>query len=94
MEEVVSIVESNSIHVVKLLEFQIREANATIHESQDLENWCKSDQGRWIIAHALEIPTWYCFDNPFNLSTHFVVTAKLEDRDYTHWLVKWKKLST
>lgn len=80
---------SERIHTVKVHEFQVAEDDATIFAAEPLLEWERSEQGKWIMSHAIETPVWYKFDNPFNFSTHFVIKAKLRGRDYTYWAMKW-----
>lgn len=65
-----------------------------LYAAEPLYRWEHSEEGQWIMQHAVETPEWHRHADPMNYGYNFFITAKLKERDYTHWLVKWKKLST
>jgi hypothetical protein len=65
-----------------------------LYAAQPLYEWEHSEEGQWIMQHAVETPEWHRHADPMNYGYNFAITAKLKEQDYTHWLIKWKKLST
>lgn len=83
------------LHEVVVHRFRIGDSEDPIlYAAQPLYEWEHSDEGQWIMQHAVESPVWHRHADPLNYGYDFAITAKLKERDYTHWLVKWKKLST
>ena len=65
-----------------------------LYAAQPLYEWEHSEEGQWIMKNAVETPEWHRQADPYNYGYVFAITAKLKEQDYTHWLIKWKKLST
>lgn len=57
--------------------------------AEPLYKWEKSEAGQWIMEHAVETPTWHRFDDPAIFGHRFVIKARLTDKDYTFWALKW-----
>lgn len=60
-----------------------------LHAAEPLYNWEKSEQGQWVIAHAEETPVWHRHTNHLTYSTNYAIVAKLADKNYTFWQLKW-----
>jgi hypothetical protein len=84
----------HEIHNVIVHQFRMGDVeDPELYAAQPLWEWQESEQGRWIMERAIEPPIWHRQPDMIDLGLMFVITAKLKERDYTHWLVKWKKLS-
>ena len=84
--------EYQEIHDVVVHEFVIREVDdPMIYAAGPLFDWERSDVGKWIKEHAIETPQWHRRDDPMSFFTKFAITAKLRDRDYVVWLLKYKE---
>jgi hypothetical protein len=80
------------IHDVVVHEFVIRDVDdPVIHAAGALFDWERSDAGQWVFKYAIETPAWHRRDDPMSFYTKFVITAKLRDRDYVVWLLKYKE---
>lgn len=78
------------IHKVVVHKFRVTDAEDPIlYAAQPFIEWEQSDQGKWIIAHAIETPVWHQQPDLLNWGHQFVITAKLRGRDYTFWTMKW-----
>jgi hypothetical protein len=85
----------HEIHDVVVHTFKMGDVEDPIlYAAQPLYEWEHSEEGQWIMQHSVEAPVWHRRTDPMNYGYDFAITAKLKDRDYTFWLVKWKKLST
>ena len=83
------------IHKITAHTFKMGDVEDPIlYAAQLLYEWEHSEEGQWIMQHAVEAPVWHRHADPMHYGYNFAITAKLAERDYTHWLVKWKKLST
>jgi hypothetical protein len=83
------------IHTILAHTFRVGDVEDPIlYAALPLYQWEHSEEGQWIMQHAVEAPKWHRQADPLNYDYSFAITAKLKERDYTYWLVKWKKLST
>lgn len=83
------------IHTITAHTFKMGDVeDPDLYAAQPLWEWQESEMGKWIMERAIESPVWHRHADPMGYGYDFAVTAKLKERDYTHWLVKWKKLST
>lgn len=78
------------IHNVVVHQFEIAaEDDAVIMAAPKLLDWERSEQGQWIMGHALEKPIWHKHEDMMHYLVKFVITARLRGRDYTYWTMKW-----
>lgn len=61
--------------------------------AQHLYEWEHSDIGQWVMSHAVEVPIWHRQVQEGYMGWRYIIVAKLTDKDYTHWAIKWKKLN-
>jgi hypothetical protein len=85
----------HEIHNIVVHRFRMGDVeDPDLYAAQPLWEWQESEQGRWIMERAIEAPIWHRQVDAMSYGHEYAITAKLKERDYTHWLVKWKKLST
>ena len=85
----------HEIHDIVVHRFRMGDVeDPDIYAAQPLWEWQESEQGRWIMEHAIDKPIWHRHHDVITYGYEYAITVKLKERDYTHWLVKWKKLST
>jgi hypothetical protein len=85
----------HEIHNIVVHRFRMGDVeDPDLYAAQPLWEWQESEQGRWIMERAIETPIWHRHSDPMNYHYEYAITAQLKEQDYTHWLVKWKKLST
>ena len=78
------------VHRVKVYEFSIAaDSDPVIEAAPTLLEWERSEEGQWIMAHALETPIWHKHEDHMHYLAKFIITAKLRGRDYTFWTMKW-----
>ena len=84
----------HKIHTVVVHSFRMGDVeDPELYAAEPLLEWQESEQGRWIMERAVDTPEWH--RQPYEYYGYeFAITAKLKEQDYTHWLIKWKKLST
>lgn len=57
--------------------------------AEPLYKWEKSEKGQWVMAHAKEQPVWNKHRDFDSYHHVFNITAKLDSKDYTYYLLKW-----
>ena len=57
--------------------------------AEQLVAWENSESGKFVMQHAVETPIWHQHKEPVTYSTRFRITARLKEKDYTFWLLKW-----
>ena len=61
-----------------------------LYAAQPLWEWENSEQGQWVMEHAIETPMWHRNLDHTSYSTRYSITAKLKDADHTYFLLRWK----
>lgn len=61
-----------------------------LHVGKYLYEWQQSESGKWIMEHALETPLWHKEFRYNTIEYAYVVVAKLKEKDYTYWSLKFK----
>ena len=85
----------HEIHTVVVYRFRMGDVDdPDLYAAQPLWEWQESEQGKWIMERAVDTPEWHRQHDHISYYHEYAIIAKLKERDYTHWLVKWKKLST
>ena len=60
-----------------------------LYASGPLYEWEHSEQGQWIMNHAVESPVWYQSIDYMNYGHKFIIRAKLNDQDALFYRLKW-----
>lgn len=78
------------IHNLIVHEFLVTDMEDPIlFAAQPLLEWERSEAGSWVMNHAIESPVWHRTQDFQTMSNRFLITAKLIDKDYTFWTLKW-----
>ena len=78
------------IHTVIVHSFTMGDVDDPIlYAAQPLWEWEQSEQGQWVMNHAVESPVWHRQHDALSWGHKFAITAKLKDKDYTFWTLKW-----
>lgn len=78
------------IYTVVVHEFLMSDSeDPFLYAAQPLWEWEQSDIGKWVKAHAAETPVWHRNLEAHTLSHRFRIVAKLREKDYTFWCLKW-----
>lgn len=62
-----------------------------LYAAQPLYEWQQSEQGKWIMEHAVEPPFWHRTIDPYDYGYKYYVIARLKEQDQTYWTLKWQK---
>jgi hypothetical protein len=65
-----------------------------IYAAGPLWDWQNSEAGKWVTKHAVEKPRFCQSIDVYNLGYKYLIYAKLADKDYTFWCLKWGKPTT
>lgn len=78
------------IHRVTVHRFTVGDSeDPELYAAEPLLQWQHSEQGQWVMDHAIETPMWHRHVDYHSYGHTFIITAKLKDRDYTFWTLKW-----
>lgn len=78
------------IHKIIAYRFSVTDPFApTIIGEDMLKKWCATEQGAWVMAHAIETPIWHRYADIMLDNLTYAVTAKLTEQHYTFYQLKW-----
>jgi hypothetical protein len=80
----------HKIHKVIVHRFTMGDVEDPIlYAAEPLIQWQNSEQGQWVMEHAVETPEWNRYADTLNWGHSFYITAKLKAKDYSFFLLKW-----
>lgn len=78
------------IYTITVHEFRLGDVDdVEIYAAQPLWEWQQSEAGKWVMDHAIEPPEWHRHTDYVSFGHRFIIRAKLKDKDYTFWTLKW-----
>lgn len=78
------------IYKTVVYQFELSDVEDPIlYAAEPIIDWQNSEQGSWVMKHAVEPPEWNRFEEAVSWTHKFYITAKLKDKDYTYFLLKW-----
>ena len=60
-----------------------------LYAAQPLIEWEKSEKGQWVMANAVETPSWHRMADPMTFGYQYQIRAKLQGARLTEWLLKY-----
>lgn len=60
-----------------------------LYAAQPIWEWQKTEQGSWVMEHAVEEPIWHRIVDHTSYSYKYKITARITAKDYTFWTLKW-----
>ena len=60
-----------------------------LYAATPLIEWEKSEQGQWVMANALETPSWHRIVDPSSYAYRYEIRAKLQGPALTEWLLRY-----
>ena len=80
----------HKIHEVTVHRFIMGDVeDPELYAAEPIIKWQKSEQGSWIMEHAVESPIWHRMIDHASFGYTFVIRAKLKDVDHTFYQLKW-----
>jgi hypothetical protein len=61
-----------------------------LYAAQPLYEWQQTEQGQWVMEHAVGEPCWHRVVNPYTFGYTYHVVARLSEQDQTYWALRWK----
>lgn len=61
-----------------------------IYAAQPLYEWQNTEQGQWVMEHAIEPPIYLISPDPDYFGHLITVDARLKEEDATYFALKWK----
>lgn len=58
--------------------------------SESLYKWEHTESGKWVLENAEEVPTWHRIHSADYMSHEYVITALLNPKNYTYWVLKYE----
>jgi hypothetical protein len=62
-----------------------------LYAAQPIYEWQQSEQGKWVMEHAVETPFWHRHVDPMTYGYRYFIIARLKEQDQTYWALKWQK---
>lgn len=84
------IVEVQDLIVHKFLVSDVDDP--VIYAAEPLYNWQQSEVGQWVIAHAVETPSWHRHTDVVLMGYVFIIRARLKAKDATFFRIKWGEI--
>jgi len=60
-----------------------------LYAAEPLWLWQNTDMGKWIMANAVQTPSWHRLVDPSSFGWTYTIRAELTPKDYTFWWFKW-----
>ena len=60
-----------------------------LYAAEPIIKWQQSEQGIWVMTHAMESPIWHRMIDHNSFGYTYVIRAKLKATDYTFYQLKW-----
>lgn len=85
------VVEVQDLIVHKFLMSDVEDP--ILYAGEPLLNWQNSEQGKWVMEHAVETPIWQQFADPMTFGHTFIIRARLKAKDATYFRLKWGQIT-
>lgn len=85
----------HEIHNARVYEFLMGDVeDPDLYAGEPLYKWQQSEQGKWVMEHAVETPMWHKIVDHTTFGHRYCITAKLKAKDYSFFLLKWGSAGT
>lgn len=74
------------VYAVRMIDVEDPELFAV----EPLLAWEKSESGKWVMSHAIEVPQWSCSVDSIGYGYILTIKANLTDKDYTYWKLRFE----
>ena len=61
-----------------------------LYAAEPLWNWQQSEAGQWVMANAIETPSWHLTLDPHSYGHKVYVTADFTEPNATFFKLKWQ----
>jgi hypothetical protein len=88
-------VENNfvkEIHKVVVHEFRMSDSeDPDLYAAQPILEWQESDQGRFVMEHAVDKPKWHRNIDHMTYGYRYIIVAELEAKKLSEFYLRWGK---
>jgi hypothetical protein len=78
------------IHKVIVHRFQLSDVDdPDLYAAEPIYNWEKSEQGQFIMEHAVDKPKWHRNLNNMMYGYEYIIVAELEMKKLSEFYLKW-----
>ena len=60
-----------------------------LYAAEPLWQWQNSEMGKWVMANAVQTPSWHRDIDPSTYGYAYSIRAELTPKNYTYWWLKW-----
>ena len=60
-----------------------------LYAGEPLWQWQQSEMGKWVMANAVQTPSWHRAPDPQSYGYAYSIQAELSPKNYTYWWIKW-----
>jgi hypothetical protein len=60
-----------------------------LYAAEPLWKWQNTDMGKWVMANAVQTPSWHRSADFPNYGYSYSIRAELSPKNYTYWWLKW-----
>ena len=84
-------IESEEIKEVIVHTFTMGDVeDPDLYAAEPLLAWQESEDGKWIMTHAVDIPEWHRMADVTSFGYKYLIKAKLQGARLTEWLLRNK----
>ena len=81
---------AHRIHNVRVHFFTVGDVeDPEIYAAEPILKWQDSEAGKWVMERAVETPMYHRHIDHVSYGYRYAITAKLKDKDYTYWCLKY-----
>jgi len=78
------------IHKVIVHSFQLGDVeDPDLYAAEPIYNWEKSEQGQFVMEHAIDKPEWHRHLNHSRYGYEYIIVAELEVKKLSEFYLKW-----
>ena len=82
----------DEIHRVVVHRFRMGDVeDPDLYAAQPIHEWEQSDQGQFIMEHAVDKPEWHRHLDQFSYGHEYVIVAELEKKKLSEFYLRWGK---
>lgn len=78
------------IHKVVVHAFRMGDVeDPDLWAGQSLYDWQESDQGKFVMEHAIETPSWHREIDSYSMGWKYAIVAEIEHKKLSEFYLKW-----
>jgi hypothetical protein len=82
----------DEIHKVVVHRFRMGDVeDPDLYAAQPIYEWQQTDQGKFIMEHAIDKPEWHRQLDPQSYGYQYAIVAELEKKKLSEFYLKWGK---